>query len=254
MADRLRGKRVAITGTGSGQGRAAAILFAEEGAVVYGCDLNAETAEETRRLVESSGGEMYSTHPIDLSDDGAIASWIEEANSEGGGLDVLFNNASLPRFGSVEEMSTADWDFTIANELTLVMRGCQAVWKHFINRGNGAIINTASAAGMVAFESLGNVAHSAAKGGVIAMTRQMAAEAAVHGVRVNSISPGVIETEGTRRLLRDPERSRALRAKHMIPRLGTPLDVAYCALYLASDESTWVTGANFAVDGGLTAW
>ena len=254
MSGRLSGKHVAITGTGSGQGRAAALLFAEEGATIFGCDLNADAALATQQMVQGAGGEMHSTQPIDLSDDGAIRSWIEDVTSHAGRLDILYNNASLPRFATVEDMTASDWDFTIANELTLVMRGCQAAWKHFASQGNGVIINTASSAGMVAFETLGNVAHAAAKGGVIAMTRQMAAEGAPVGIRVNCISPGVIATEGTRRLLRNPELAQSLQAKHMIPRLGTPEDVAYCALYLASDESSWVTGANFSIDGGLTAW
>lgn len=252
---RLGGKSVAITGTGSGQGRAAALLFAAEGARVFGCDLSARRSLDTQHAVQAQGGWMHSApEAVDLSISESVLAWLDVLTKHSGHLDVLYNNASRPKFGFIEEMTEEGWNFTLANELTLIYTACQAVWPLFVAQGHGCIINTASTAGMVAFQDLGNLAHSAAKGGVIAMTRQLAAEGAPHGIRANSISPGFIETEGTKRMIEDPKFRLQTLAKYMLPRLGTPLDVAYCALYLASDEASWVTGANFAVDGGQTAW
>ncbi len=252
---RLVGKNVAITGTASGQGRAAALMFAAEGACVFGCDLSAERSLATQHLVEAQGGWMHSsTLPVDLSAPVAVETWLDSVASQCERLDVLYNNASRPKFAFIEDMTEQRWNFTLANELTLIYTACRAVWPRFVAQGHGCIVNTASTAGMVAFHDLGNLAHSAAKGGVIAMTRQLAAEGAPHRIRANSISPGFIETEGTQRLTENPEFRSQMLAKHMLPRLGTPMDIAYCALYLASDEASWVTGANFAVDGGQTAW
>lgn len=254
-AGRLAEKTVAITGTGSGQGQAAALLFAAEGARVFGCDLNPDRSLATELAVQTAGGWMRSSAaPVDLSQRSAVESWFDEIAQESVQLDVLYNNASRPKFAFMNDMTEERWNFTLANELTLIYTACRTAWPRFIAQGHGCVINTASTAGMVAFHDLGNLAHSAAKGGVIAMTRQLAAEGAPHGIRVNSISPGFIETQGTRRLTEDPTFKSQMLAKHMLPRLGTPDDIAYCALYLATDEASWVTGANFAIDGGQTAW
>lgn len=254
MAGRLAGKTIAISGTASGQGRAAAEMFAREGARIAGCDLNAVGAQETVERVLEAGGEMISSHPADLAKEEEVQGWLASALAEFGGIDVLYNNASLPKFALVPDMTRQAWDFTLANELTIAYSASRALWGHFVKRRSGVIISTASTAGMVAFEGLGNLAHAAAKGGVIAMTRQLAVEGASHGIRANSISPGFVITEGTERLQRNDELMATMLGKHMIGRLGRPEDVVYCAMYLASDEASWVTGANFVVDGGLTAW
>lgn len=191
---------------------------------------------------------------VDLSEPSQATEWLDSVAAVCDQIDVLYNNASRPRFAAIEDMDATRWAFTLANELTIVYTACRAVWPRFVEQGHGCIVNTASTAGLVAFENLGNLAHAAAKGGVIAMTRQLAAEGAPHGIRANSISPGVIASEGTKALLDRPGVETQMLAKHMLPRLGTPTDIAYCALYLASDEAAWVTGANFTVDGGQTAW
>jgi NAD(P)-dependent dehydrogenase (short-subunit alcohol dehydrogenase family) len=252
MGERLRGKRVFITGTGSGQGRGAALLFSRHGATIVGCDLDAEGARTTVEMVRADGGTMYSSAPLDLADGDAAKEWIEFGLDAVGGLDVLYNNASAPRFGAVGELSWDDWRFTMRNELDLIYWCCHHAWKPLKASGGGAILNTASIVGTVA--GSGCLAHGAAKGGVISLTRQLAAEGAPFGIRANTVSPGTIDTPANDVRRADPQAWEALIGQHMLRRLGTVEDVAYCALYLCSDEASWVTGANFAVDGGRSAW
>lgn len=254
MSGRLEGKVALITGTGGGQGRAAALLFAREGATVVGCDLKVEGSEETLELVAREDGVMTSTHPLDLGDPAAARAWIDEAAARHGGFDILYNNASLPKFASIAEMSDEDWHFTVRNELDLVFYACRAAWPHLVRRGGGSIINTGSISGMSAVPGTpGSFAHAATKGAVIAMTRELALEGGPYGIRVNAISPGAILSPATEAAFQDETFSAAHLAANMVGRIGTPEDVAWCALYLASDESTFVTGANLVVDGGFMA-
>ncbi len=254
MSNRLQGKVALITGTGGGQGRAAALLFASEGATIAGCDLKVEGSEETLELVKRAGGTMTSTHPVDLGDSAAARAWIDEAAAEHGGFDILYNNASLPKFAPVAEMSDEDWDYTVRNELDLMFYGCRAGWPHLVKRGGGSIIMTASISGMSAVPGTpGSFAHAATKGAVIAMTRELALEGGPHKIRVNAISPGAVLSPATEAAFADESFYKIHVGATMVNRLGTPEDIAYCALYLASDESSFVTGANFVIDGGFMA-
>jgi meso-butanediol dehydrogenase/(S,S)-butanediol dehydrogenase/diacetyl reductase len=247
---RLDGKIAFITGTAGGQGRAAAQLFAAEGARIVGCDLNAEGAEETARLVREAGGEMTSFSPVDLSDRDAARQWIEQGIAEAGGIDILYNNASATKFGPVGGIDPADWAFTIRNELDLILWTTQAAWPHLIARGGGSIINTASCAGHRGWAGVPGSAHSATKGAVIAITRQFAAEGCAHVIRANSISPGTIVTPAVRGAIASGDITMSM--PMALGRLGRPEDIAYFALYLASDESSWVTASDFVIDGGQT--
>jgi meso-butanediol dehydrogenase/(S,S)-butanediol dehydrogenase/diacetyl reductase len=250
-SNRLEGKIAFISGTGRGQGRVAAQMFAAHGACVVGCDLDDESAAETATLVERDGGRMWSFAPVDLSDANAAASWIAQGVEAAGGVDVVYNNAGAVRFGSVAEATPTDWNFTLRNELDLVFMVTRAAWPHMVARGGGSIINIASGSALRGTMYGGAVSHAAAKGGIISLSRQLAAEGARHGIRSNSICPGVIDTPETAAL-----RARATAGRMpFVPlgRLGRPEDVVYCAIYLASDEASFVTGANFNIDGGVTA-
>lgn len=249
MSGRLAGKVAFITGTAGGQGRAAALLFAREGARIVGCDLDADGAEETVRLVHEADGEMRSSAPVDLGDVDAARAWIEDGVRALGGIDVLYNNASAPRFGAVGEIDPDDWAFTLRNELDLILWTTQAAWPHLVERGRGSIVNTSSVAGLRGHLGVAEAAHAAAKGGVNALTRQLAAEGAPHRIRANVISPGVIATPALRGAVAQGVVTTMPQA---LGRVGRPEDIAYCALYLASDEASWVTAANFVVDGGLS--
>jgi NAD(P)-dependent dehydrogenase (short-subunit alcohol dehydrogenase family) len=254
VSGRLDGKVALITGTGGGQGRAAARLFAREGARVVGCDLKREGSEETVATVRAEGGEMVAMAPVDLGDSAAARAWVAEGVAAFGGIDVLYNNAAAARFASIADLTDEDWHWVIRNELDLVFYTCSAAWPHLLDRGGGAIVNTGSVCGVSSLPATpGSFVHAATKGAVIALTRELALEGGPHGIRANSVSPGIIESPATAGLLSDPERRRAHLDSLMLERIGEVEDVASAALYLASDESSWVTGANLMVDGGFSA-
>jgi NAD(P)-dependent dehydrogenase (short-subunit alcohol dehydrogenase family) len=238
-----------ITGTGNGMGRAAATRFASEGALVIGCDLEAEASAATTTEVRGAGGVMDAMAPVDLGDPDQARAWVAGALAIHGRIDILYNNASACRFATIAAMTDDDWYFTIRNELDLVAHVTRAAWPHLCARG-GVIINTASVAGHGG--GPGGLGHSTTKAGVLAMTKVMAAEGGPHGVRAVSISPGMIETPGSAQQLSMPGVRDALLARSLVPRVGTPEEIAGVAVFLASDEASFITGADYLVDGGLT--
>ena len=254
MSDRLKNKVCIITGTGGGMGRAAAMLFAKQGASVVGCDINAANAAATLDTVRSAGGQMVSLHPCDMSVRADVDRLMEFAILTYGRIDVLYNNASMAYFAWLPDMSYEQWSRTLREELDIVFHGCQAVFPHLIKAGGGSIINVGSTSGKIGYQVLPGLAHTAAKGGVIAMSKQVAMEGGKHKIRCNTISPGLVLTNQTREFINTPEWFAPMKAKLMLGRVGLPEDIAPLAVYLASDESTWVTGADFAIDGGTTAW
>jgi NAD(P)-dependent dehydrogenase (short-subunit alcohol dehydrogenase family) len=253
---RLQGKVAVVTGIGSGIGRACALLFAAQGARVVGCDIDAEAADRTVEDARSRGFVLDSLHPCDLTDPAGAARVVEFARERHGGVDVLVNAAAYGAFAWLEEMDyETQWRRTLTGELDIVFLLCQAAWPVLIARGGGSVINFASANAAVALEGSPALAHCAGKGGVLAMTRQLAMEGGPHGIRVNSISPALVETAATRAHMQaQPEFPERALGKMMIRRVGQPEDVAWCALFLASDEASWGTAADFPVDGGATAW
>jgi meso-butanediol dehydrogenase/(S,S)-butanediol dehydrogenase/diacetyl reductase len=254
VTGRLHGKVALITGTAGGQGRAAALLFAAEGATVVGTDVNRDGAAETVDLVRSAGGVMDSTHPLDLADEDGVRAWIDDAAARHGGIDVLYNNAGATRFSPVAETSYADWSFTLRNELDIVFLATKHAWPHLVAHGGGSILLVGSTAGITGSLTNTRIAHTATKGGVVAMTRQLAAEGAAHGIRANCISPGMIRTPATEADLLAPDHPMNSIARAIpLGRIGAPEEVARCALFLASDEASYVTGANLVVDGGWSA-
>lgn len=248
---RLDGKVALITGIGAGMGRTAALMFCAAGAAVVGCDLDAEGCAETLRLATEAGGTITAMTGVDLGDPAAARTWVDAAAAVHGGLDILYNNASTQRFGAIEDLSTDDWDFTMRNELDLVFYTCKAAWPHLVRRGGGSILNIGSIAGIRGVEFMAQNAHGAAKGGVIALTNQLVAEGGRHNIRANVISPGLIETPNTRRLIDDPFPAfREMYERMPLRRHGQPEDIVNAALFLASDQAAWINGAHLVVDGG----
>ena len=247
---RLEGKRVLITGTAGGQGEAAQALFAREGARICGCDVQPGASERTASALRNEGYEATGS-TVDLADPGAANDWIVRSAEALGGIDVLYNNAAGHGFAPFASMSLDLWRHVMRVELDIVFHTTQPAWKYLIE-GGGSVINTASMSGLRGIAPLGQVAHSAAKGGVIAFTRSIAAEGAEHGVRANAISPGFVKTPATDAVVGDELRAFQMNM-HMIRRAGEADEIAHMALYLASDESRWVTGQNFSIDGGVTA-
>jgi meso-butanediol dehydrogenase / (S,S)-butanediol dehydrogenase / diacetyl reductase len=189
---------------------------------------------------------------MDIADPAGAKEWIERAVAVHGRIDILYNNASMAKFAPFESFSPEDWQFTMRNELDIVVYPTRFAWAH-LQRQGGVIINTASVAG-IAGGGPGGAAHAAAKGAVIAFTKQLAQEGAAHGIRAVVISPGVIETPGTAPMLADPKFRELILSRNMLPRPGRPEDVAGLAVFLAGPDATYMTGANVVVDGGRVAW
>jgi NAD(P)-dependent dehydrogenase (short-subunit alcohol dehydrogenase family) len=253
---RLAGKVALVTGAGSGIGRGCALMFARHGAQVMATDLNSEAVLETVKLAQAEGLSIASMQPIDLTVPQEVQKLVDATVQGFGRLDVLANAGAWGAFKWIEEMEfERDWKRTLAAELDVVFLACKCAWPHLKASGAASIINFASANSFVALEGSPALAHCAGKGGVLAMTRQLAMEGAPHNIRANSICPGMTVTSATRPVLEgSPQIRDAARRKTMLSRFGTPEDIAWLAVYLASDESSWVTAADFSIDGGATGW
>ena len=204
MAGRLAGKVCVITGTGGSMGRAAAQTFAREGASVVGCDVTVEAAVATVEKVRAAGGEMVSLQPCRLSDAAECARLVDLAVKEFGRIDVLYNLAARSHLHWFEDFTGEEWDAARRDEVDLVFYLTRAAWPH-LKASRGVVLNMASLNGSLSFKLLPSLAHTTNKAAVIGMTRQLALEGSEHGIRVNSISPGFIETTSTRGQLEDEE-------------------------------------------------
>ncbi|XGV97150.1 MAG: glucose 1-dehydrogenase [Leptolyngbya sp. BL-A-14] len=250
---RLENKVALITGAGSGIGREAAVLFAQEGAKVVVCDLNETGGQETVALIEAIGGKATFVR-ADVSKGAEAKAMIEAAETAYGKLNVLFNNAGIfhPADGSVLDTEEDIWDLTMNVNLKGVFLGCKYGIPALQRAGGGSIINTASFVAMVG-AATSQSAYTASKGGVLSLTREIAVEFARQNIRVNALCPGPVETPLLAELMSDPAR-RQRRLVHIPPgRLAQAKEIANAALFLASDESSFVNGSTFLVDGGITA-
>ncbi len=248
MSPRLSGKVCIITGTGGSIGREAALTFAREGALVVGCDVQVDAAQATVEAVRAAGGTMVSLQPCYLSKPADCQALVDLAVRTFSRIDVLF-----AYFNWLEDISDEEWDRNRREEVDLVFYLTRAAWPH-LKTSRGVVVNTASLTALMSFKNLGSLAHTTAKAGIIGMTRQLAMEGRQYGIRANSISPGVIETNQTREQLKDPEWAGYMLGKTLLGRLGRPEEVARVALFLASDDSSYVTGVDIVVDGGMKVW
>jgi NAD(P)-dependent dehydrogenase (short-subunit alcohol dehydrogenase family) len=251
---RLQGKVAFISGTAGGMGRAAAQVFAGEGATVFGCDVETGGQRETERLVREAGGEIDSLAPIDLSTPDGAAAWIAKGIERYGRIDILYNNASRLRLGAFGEQSFEDWEFTIDNELHLPFHCTYAAWPHLIAGGGGVVINVGSVAAIRGALFAPMSAHGVAKAGMVSFTRHLAAAGADHNIRSVAISPGMTRTPATQQHFDDPARPiEGLKTITPSRRAAEPEDIVRVAAFMASDEAAYVNGANIVVDGGVSA-
>jgi len=252
----LEGKVAIVTGGAKGQGRASCVLFAQEGAKVVVADWDAENAESAVAEIKAAGGEAVAVK-VDVSKEDDIVRMIQAARDNYGRLDILFNNASVGfsergRFfmGSVVDTPVEDWDAILGINLRSVALGCKHAIPVMVEQGGGVILNNSSINGIISIP--GADAYTAAKGGVVALTRVLADVYGPSGIRVNCMCPGGVNTSMIAEIIAIPGMLDANAAVTPLRRIGEPQELAQAALFLVSDASSFVTGVILPVDGGYT--
>lgn len=246
----LEEKIAIVTGGGSGIGAASARRFADEGAAVVVADIRGRKAEEVAQEIVEGGGAAIGIE-VDVSDPASVESMVSTCVENYGRLDVLYNNAGTLRPGTAVELAVDDWDLVMAVNVRSVFLGAKFAVPLMEAQGGGSIINTASISGL--HGDGGAVVYAASKAAVINLTRALSTDHAAAGVRVNAICPGTIETPPIKRMMSDPETLEVNIRAHAMRRLGRPDEIANAAVWLASDQSSFVTGEALVVDGGLRA-
>ncbi|HWP48602.1 MAG TPA: SDR family NAD(P)-dependent oxidoreductase [Candidatus Limnocylindrales bacterium] len=262
MGERLKAKVAIVTGAGSvgpgwGNGKATAVLFAREGAKVVAVDINPAAAEETRDIIVREGGECI-VQAGDVSKAGDVQTIVERCMESYGHIDILHNNVGIVEVGGPVETSEESWDRVNAINLKSVFLTCKYVLPYMERQGSGAIINIASVAG-IRWLGVPYISYSATKAGVIQLTQAIAAQYASKNIRCNCILPGFINTPMIHKSLAhvyaqgDIQKMMEIRSRQCpMGRMGDAWDVAYAALFLASDEAKYITGIQLIVDGGLS--
>ncbi|MER3391208.1 MAG: glucose 1-dehydrogenase [Microcella pacifica] len=251
MTGKLIGRKAIVTGAGSGMGRAIATRFAAEGAEVAALDLNLDSAQATAQFINDAGGTAYGLE-VDVSKSASVTNVVEQSIASLGGVDVLANIAGiLDGYAPILDTSEELWDRIHGVDLKGVFLVTKAVLPTMLEHGGGTIVNMASIAGLVARG--GGVAYTSAKHGVVGLTRQMAADYGLQGVRINAICPGAVETAMTKQIL-DEGDAAVIESINAVPagRHAQPEEIASLALFLANDESSFVHGAAYVIDGGWT--
>lgn len=263
MGNRLKGKVALVTGCGSsgpgwGNGKAMSVLFAREGAQVFGCDIVREAAEETRSLARAEGGDMEIT-ACDVASDAQVQAMVERCIETYGRIDVLVNNVGVVHLGGAVELPTAQWDRALGVNLTSMFLSCKHAIPHLLKSGSGSIVHIGSVAG-IRDSGVVYVAYSTTKAAVLGLSRSVALQYASSGLRSNVILPGLMDTPIVAEALKEGyhtgTRAAMLEKRNAqcpMGRMGDAWDVAHAALWLASDESRYVTATELVVDGGLTA-
>ncbi|MGE0735255.1 MAG: SDR family NAD(P)-dependent oxidoreductase [Alphaproteobacteria bacterium] len=265
MGERLLGRVAIVTGAGSigpgwGNGKAAAVLFAREGAKVLALDRRLDAAEETAQIIKREGG-VCTAHACDVSKSDQVKASVDQCLHEFGRVDILHNNVGIAELGGPVELSEAAWDKVLAVNLTSMFLTCKHVLPIMVRQGKGAIVNIASIAG-IRWSGVPYISYSTTKGAILPFTRSIALEYAKQGIRANSILPGLMNTPMVHQANitgayagnahDEDEMVRKRDAQCPTGKMGDAWDVAYAALFLASDEAKYITGAELVVDGGLT--
>lgn len=254
---RLQGKVAIITGANSGIGRATARLFGREGAKVVCCDLQEDTTPRIDKLIEQDGGRAAFLQ-VDVTRQESCDRMVSTALEKFGDLDILYNNAGAGIRKLIHELTDDEWNFVVNLNLNALFRGVRAVIPHFLKKGRGNIVNTASTFGLLASEQYPG--YCATKAAIINLTRQMALDYGPKGIRVNCVCPGAIETPRFRGFPPRPtlpqateeQRKRMAESNRAMLRMGRPEEIAYGVLFLVSDEASFVTGHALVIDGGQT--
>jgi len=249
MHNRLAGKFAILTGAASGIGAATARLFAQEGASVAILDIDGYAAQQLAGEIRASGGEAAAWH-CDVANADHVNAAVAASVERYGAIHVLFNNAGIALRAPVTEQDEESWDRVLDTNVKGAYLCSRAAIPHFAPQG-GSVVHTSSVTGITGVR--GRAAYSSAKAALVGLARNMALDYAHRNIRVNCVCPGFVRTQFIGGILSDAERTRRLTALHPLGRLGEPEDIASAVLFLASDESSWITGHALVVDGGFSA-
>lgn len=262
MGNRLQGRTAIVTGAGScgpgwGNGKAAAVLYAREGARIFAVDIDIDAARETSSIIASEGGDC-TVHSCDVSRGDEVQAMVQACAERYGSIDVLHNNVGIIDVGGVVETSEGSWDRVVQVNLKSIFLTCKHTIPHMESQGKGSIVNIASTVG-IRWHGVPYISYSSTKAAIIQFTKATAMQYAARNIRCNAVLPGFINTPFVHKSLAefysagDIEKMIAIRDRQCpMGKMGEAWDVAYAALFLASDESKYVTGAELVVDGGLT--